>query len=50
MYTRKDAKPEVKEFIDYILSDDVQKNVVEKLNYIPITSMDVTRDVDGNIK
>ena len=50
MYTAKDAPKEVTAFIDYILTDDVQKNVVKKLNYIPITSMKIERSLDGTVK
>ncbi|MBP1044503.1 phosphate ABC transporter substrate-binding protein PstS family protein [Vagococcus sp. BWB3-3] len=50
MYTAKDAPKEVTAFIEYILTDDVQKNVVEQLNYIPITSMKVERGLDGEVK
>lgn len=50
MYTAKDASKEITAFIDYILTDDVQKNVVEKLKYIPITSMKVERSLDGTVK
>ncbi|WP_122645299.1 phosphate ABC transporter substrate-binding protein PstS [Enterococcus mediterraneensis] len=49
MYTK--GKPEklTKEFMEYMLSDDVQKNVVGELGYIPISDMKVERDWQGNI-
>ncbi|MGX7059590.1 phosphate ABC transporter substrate-binding protein PstS family protein [Vagococcus humatus] len=50
MYTQKDAKKEVKEFLDYILTEDVQNHVVKELNYIPITQMKVERSLDGTVK
>ncbi|TLG81322.1 phosphate ABC transporter substrate-binding protein PstS family protein [Vagococcus zengguangii] len=49
MYIGKDASEDVKKFIEFCLSDDVQKNVVEQLNYIPITKMEIKRDVEGNV-
>ncbi|AQP52991.1 phosphate ABC transporter substrate-binding protein [Vagococcus penaei] len=50
MYTQKDAKKGVLDFVDYVKSDDVQKNVVKELGYIPINGMSVERSVDGTIK
>ncbi|MCH5584375.1 phosphate ABC transporter substrate-binding protein PstS family protein [Shimazuella sp. AN120528] len=43
-------KPLEEAFIKYILSDEVQKGLVTKLNYIPITNMKVERDASGNVK
>ncbi|MDP4180068.1 MAG: phosphate ABC transporter substrate-binding protein [Bacillota bacterium] len=39
MYTKGEATGLSKAFIDYILSDDVQKNLVPKLKFIPISDM-----------
>ncbi|MGX6969688.1 phosphate ABC transporter substrate-binding protein PstS family protein [Vagococcus bubulae] len=50
MYTQKDASSDVTAFLDYMKSDDVQKNVVNELGYIAISDMKVERDLDGNIK
>lgn len=50
MYTAKDASKEITAFIEYILTDDVQENVVKKLDYIPITAMKVERGLDGEVK
>ena len=50
MYTQKDAKKEVTAFLDYMKSDDVQKNVVNELGYIAISDMKVERDLEGNVK
>lgn len=50
MYTAKDAPKEITAFIEYILTDDVQENVVKKLDYIPITAMKVERGLDGEVK
>lgn len=49
-YTAKDPKPEVKAFIDFMLSEDVQKNLVPKLGYIPISGMKIERNAAGEIK
>ncbi|MGY3766969.1 phosphate ABC transporter substrate-binding protein PstS family protein [Vagococcus vulneris] len=50
MYTQKDAKKGALDFVNYVKSDDVQKNVVKELGYIPINGMEVERSVDGEIK
>ncbi|MGY3703363.1 phosphate ABC transporter substrate-binding protein [Vagococcus martis] len=50
MYTQKDASKDVLAFLDYMKSEDVQKNVVNELGYIAISDMKVERDLDGNIK
>lgn len=50
MYTQKDVAEDVVAFIEFVKSEDVQKNVVEQLQYIPMTAMKVTRDADGNIE
>jgi len=39
MYTKGEAKGEVKEFIDYILSPAFQNYHLERLNFIPMTKM-----------
>ncbi|WEV60210.1 phosphate ABC transporter substrate-binding protein PstS family protein [Streptococcaceae bacterium ESL0729] len=49
MYTKGEPESLTKEFLDYILSDEIQGSVVKKMGYIPITAMTVERDVDGNI-
>ena len=48
MYTRDHPKTD-KEFLDYILSDEVQDNIVGELGYIPVSHMKVERDWQGNI-
>ncbi|MGX4685627.1 phosphate ABC transporter substrate-binding protein PstS family protein [Vagococcus sp. JNUCC 83] len=50
MYTQKNASKNVLAFLDYMKSDDVQKNVVNELGYIAISDMKVERDLEGNIK
>ncbi len=49
MYTRNQPKELTKEFLDYILSDEVQNNIVGELGYIPVSKMEVVRDWEGNI-
>lgn len=49
MYTKGEPKALTKEFLDYILSDDVQENLVGQLGYIPVSQMKVERDANGNI-
>ncbi|AGL01053.1 phosphate ABC transporter substrate-binding protein PstS family protein [Desulfoscipio gibsoniae] len=49
MYTKGDATGLAKEFLDYMLSDDVQKSLVVDLGYIPSTEMQIERDVQGNV-
>ncbi|UNM89042.1 phosphate ABC transporter substrate-binding protein PstS family protein [Vagococcus sp. CY52-2] len=50
MYTKKDASSDVTAFLDYMKSDDVQKNVVNELGYIAISDMKVERELNGTIK
>ena len=49
MYTKSQPKELTKEFLEYILSDDVQDNIVGELGYIPVSKMEVERDWEGNI-
>lgn len=49
MYTKGKAKGLTENFIDYMLSDEVQKNLVPKLGYMPISEMQVERDAGGNV-
>lgn len=50
MYTKGKAKGLTEKFIDYMLSDEVQKNLVPKLGYMPISEMQVERDAGGDRK
>lgn len=52
IYTNANSKNKQLEdaFIQYILSDEMQKGLVTKLKYIPITNMKVERDAAGNVK
>ncbi|MEG0294059.1 phosphate ABC transporter substrate-binding protein PstS [Enterococcus sp.] len=49
MYTKGEATGLTKEFIDYVLSDEIQDSVVSQLGYIPISKMKVQRDWQGNV-
>jgi len=49
MYTKGEATELAKAFIEYMLSDDVQKNLVPAQGYISATEMKIERDVEGNI-
>lgn len=51
MYTKGEPNEVVKAFLDYMVSPEVQgdNGDVEELGYIPISKMQVKRDVDGNI-
>jgi len=44
MYTKGEAKGVAKAFLDYMMTDEVQKKLVVDLGYIPTTEMKVTRD------
>ncbi len=48
-YTPADADEVTKAFIDYMLSDEVQGELVEKDGFIPVSGMKVQKDADGNI-
>lgn len=52
IYTNTNGKNKQLEeaFIKYILSDEIQKGLVTKLNYIPIADMKIDRDASGNLK
>ncbi|MGX7173632.1 phosphate ABC transporter substrate-binding protein PstS [Enterococcus ratti] len=49
MYTKDQPKQLTKEFLEYMLSDNVQKHIVGELGYIPVSRMQVERDWEGNI-
>lgn len=50
MYTNGNPSPAVKKFLEYMMTDDIQQGVVKELGYLPITSMKVERDAEGNLK
>jgi phosphate transport system substrate-binding protein len=44
LYTLGEPEGVAAAFIEYMLSDDVQDNLVSELGYIPITEMKVSRE------
>lgn len=48
MYTNGEPTGLTKDFLDYMLSEDVQNNLIETLGYIPTKKMEVERDLEGN--
>lgn len=49
-YTRGNPSGAVEAFLNYLMTDDVQKTIVPELGYIPETEMKITRDAGGNLK
>ncbi|MGB9802354.1 phosphate ABC transporter substrate-binding protein [Desulfofundulus sp.] len=49
MYTKGEPAGLKKAFLDYMHSEEVQGQLVEKMGYIPITRMQVERDAQGNV-
>ena len=53
MYTRSDADEATaaitQAFIEYIMSEDVQSTTVIEQGFIPVSNMQVQKDVDGNV-
>ena len=49
MYTKGKPTELVADFLDYMLSDEVQGKVVSQLGYIPISEMKVEREWQGNV-
>lgn len=50
MYTQGEPEEEVQEFLDFMVSENIQKGPVKELGYLPITEMQVERDADGEVK
>lgn len=49
MYTKGEPTQLTKEFLDYMVSDKVQKGIITGMGYIPINDMKVVKDVDGQV-
>lgn len=49
MYTKGKPDALTQDFLDYILSTEVQEEIVGKLGYIPVSKMKVERDWQGNL-
>ena len=49
MYTKGEPNKLAKKFIEYMMTAEVQNNIVGKMGYIPINDMKVTRSLDGTI-
>ncbi|MGT2665771.1 phosphate ABC transporter substrate-binding protein PstS family protein [Streptococcus rifensis] len=49
MYTKGEPTELTKEFMDYMMSDEVQKGIVPTIGYISINEMQVTKDAQGNV-
>ncbi len=49
MYTKGEPTGLTKEFLDYVMSDEVQKGIVEQMGYISVNDMQVTKSADGTV-
>ncbi|MHA6528913.1 phosphate ABC transporter substrate-binding protein [Paenibacillus sp. BAC0078] len=49
MYTNGEPNAQVKAFLDYFMTDEVQTGDVVDLGYIPASQMKVSRDVEGKV-
>ncbi|MBO0450265.1 phosphate ABC transporter substrate-binding protein [Enterococcus sp. MJM12] len=49
MYTKGEPDKDVKKFLDYLLTDEIQNGPVKELGYLPITTMKIERSVDGKV-
>ncbi|KAA9295979.1 phosphate ABC transporter substrate-binding protein PstS family protein [Streptococcus anginosus] len=49
MYTKGEPNKLAKKFLEYMMTAEVQNNIVGKMGYIPIDDMKVTRSLDGTI-
>ena len=49
MYTKGEPSELAKKLLDYMMTAEVQNNIVGKMGYIPINDMKVTRSLDGTI-
>lgn len=49
MYTKGEATGNAKAFLDFILTEEVQKKTITELGFLPITDMKVERDAEGKV-
>ena len=49
MYCVKDTDEATTAFLDFMLSDDVQKELVEQRGFIPVSEMKVVKDASGKV-
>lgn len=49
MYTLGEPKELTKDFLTYMLSDEVQEKIIGQLGYIPVSKMKVERDWEGKL-
>lgn len=49
MYTKGKPKALTKEFLDFMMSDEVQSNIVTTMGYIPMNDMKVEKTADGKV-
>lgn len=49
MYTKGEPTALTKEFLDYMMSDEVQEGIVVSMGYISINQMEVVKDANGNV-
>ncbi|MDY3041764.1 phosphate ABC transporter substrate-binding protein PstS [Streptococcus pluranimalium] len=49
MYTKGEPKALTKEFLDFMMSDEVQSNIITTMGYIPMNDMKVEKTADGKV-
>ena len=49
MYTKGEPTGLTKEFLDFVMSDEVQNGIVKQMGYISVNDMKVTKSADGTI-
>ncbi len=49
MYTKGEPTALTKEFLDFMMSDEVQSNIVTTMGYIPMNDMKVEKTADGKV-
>lgn len=49
MYTKGKPTKEIKKFLDYMVSDEVQEGLLKDLGFLPVTKMQVSRSADGQV-